>query len=111
MRGARATIVFIEPPQAVDRIGQAAATKRAGVEGVASSAAALTAAGGALPHALRALSAIREDVSALCETMARLDESLAARERAAASRRRMNEGAGPIPPGGLGGALGGASVG
>ncbi|CAM9894119.1 unnamed protein product [Sphacelaria rigidula] len=76
-----------------DRIAVAAASKRAGVEGVASAAADLTAAAeGAVPAALKALAAAREDATALCETMARLDESLSARERAMADRRqRMND--------------------
>lgn len=91
--------------QTVERIGRAAAAKRAGVEGVASASAALLAEAATLPSALRILSSARAEASAICETMARLDESLAARERAIASRRRMNEGPGPA---GAGGALGGA---
>lgn len=91
--------------QAVDRIGQAAAAKREGVEGVASAAAGLTAAATVLPRALRALSAARQDASALCEAMARLDELLAARERARAARRR-NYGEGGLLPAGRGDAGG-----
>lgn len=92
--------------QAADRIGHAAAAKRAGVEGVASSSAALAMEASTLPDALRTLASAREEASALCETMARLEESLSARERAAVTRRRrFNEGPGPT---GAGGALGGA---
>ncbi|CAM9457677.1 unnamed protein product [Ectocarpus fasciculatus] len=79
--------------QEVDRIGRAAADKRQGVERVASAAASLTAAGSDLlpRHALRLLSAARQDAVALCEAMARLDELLAARERAQLARRRALE--------------------
>lgn len=66
---------------------------RQGVERVASAAASLTAAGSDLlpRHALRLLSAARQDAVALCEAMARLDELLAARERAQLARRRALE--------------------
>eukprot|EP00904_Undaria_pinnatifida_P002519 jgi/Undpi1/12268/HiC_scaffold_5.g01944.m1 len=92
--------------RAVDRISQAATDKRQGVEKVASSAASLTATAGALPHALRALTAARQDATALCEAMARLDDLLAARERAQVARRRTN-GEGGVAGGGGGGASGG----
>lgn len=92
--------------RAVDRISQAATDKRQGVERVASSAASLMATVGALPHALRALTAARQDATALCEAMARLDELLAARERAQVARRRTNGESGVT--GGGGGASGGS---
>lgn len=75
----------------VDRVQKEAATKRQGVEQVASAAASLSAAGGSLSGALRTLATARQDASALCEAMARLDELLAARERAQATRRRSYE--------------------
>ncbi|CAN0388663.1 unnamed protein product [Pylaiella littoralis] len=95
--------------QEVDRIGRAAASKRQGVEKVASAAASLTAAGDSLPkQALRLLSAARHDAVALCEAMARLDELLAVRERAQMARRRNLEqedrrGGGGMASGGGGG--------
>lgn len=94
--------------RAIDRVGQAAAAKREGVETVASAAAALTATAGTLPRALQVLAAARQDASALCEAMARLDELLAARERAQAARRRTNEEGGFPGGGGGGGGSGGA---
>ncbi|CAM9295315.1 unnamed protein product [Laminaria digitata] len=92
--------------RAVDRISLAATDKRQGVERVASSAASLTATAGALPHALRALTAARQDATAVCEAMARLDDLLAARERAQVARRRSNGESGVV--GGGGGAIGGS---